>query len=54
MQNTLTGTGASPWAGYVVAGIVIAAIAALPPGLIQGAPWVRIVNRKSAFAMGDE
>ena len=54
VQNTLTGTGASPWSGYVVAGIVIAAIAALPPGLIQGAPWVRIVNRKSPFALGDE
>lgn len=51
--DTLTGGDSTAWWGYAIAGIIIAAIAILPPGLIKGAPWVRIVNRKSGFALED-
>lgn len=42
------------WWGYALAGVIILAIHVLPPGLIHGAPWVRIVNRRSGFAVAEE
>ena len=42
------------WWGYAFAGVIIAAIHVLPPGLVQGAPWVRIVNSRSVFAADEE
>ncbi len=40
--------------GYAFAGLIILAIQVLPPGLIHGAPWVRIVNSRSLFAVDEE
>lgn len=37
----------TPWFGLVFATVVAATVHVSPPGLIQGAPWVRIVNRKA-------
>jgi len=42
------------WYGFAFAGMVIAAIYLLPPGLIHGAPWVRIVRHQSPFASSSE
>ena len=42
------------WIGYAFAGLVILAIHFLPPGLIHGAPWVRIINGRSLLAVEEE
>lgn len=45
LLDTLVGNNPPFWMTYVFAGLVIAAIHVLPPGLIKGAPWVRIVRK---------
>jgi DNA-directed RNA polymerase subunit RPC12/RpoP len=42
--QTFVDPGSSDWWGYAFAGLVITAIHVLPPGLVHGAPWVRIVE----------
>jgi len=52
--DTFVGNSTPSWWGYAFAGVIIAAIHVLPPGLVQGAPWVRIVNSRSVFAADEE
>lgn len=47
--DTVVGDNPPEWLGFVLAGLVVAAIRALPPGFIHGAPWVRIVDTRSDF-----
>jgi uncharacterized paraquat-inducible protein A len=44
--DTFVGNNPPPWLGYAFAGLIIAALYVLPPGLVHGAPWVKIVTRK--------
>jgi len=46
IESFVSGGSAGPWP-LIVAGIVVAALHLLPPGLVKGAPWVKIVNRDS-------
>jgi len=52
--DTFVADNAPLWSGYAIAGLIILAIQLLPPGLIPGAPWVRIVNARSIFAVKED
>ena len=52
--DTLVSDSGPAWSGYAFAAVILAAIHVLPPGLVHGASWVRIVNKRSLFAVEDE
>lgn len=52
--DAIVGGDTPAWWGFAFATLVIVAIHVLPPGLIHGAPWVRIVNSRSVFAVSEE
>lgn len=46
--DTLTANSTPFWWSYVYVGLVTLLVYLLPPGLVHGAPWVKIVTRKPA------
>ncbi|WP_147307656.1 prepilin peptidase [Wenzhouxiangella sediminis] len=54
LVDSLMGNDPPEWLGFALAGLIVLAIQVLPPGLVHGAPWVRIVNRKAQTALPQE
>lgn len=52
--DTLLAESPPLWNGYAFAGLIILAIHVLPPGLVHGAPWVRIVAKNDSVALSED